>query len=117
MTIVYIYVALASYNTGYLTLSMNSVENIVDEAANIAVVDMNRNGNGNLIGNGNGNEKEGGMARGKAAQQRAAILGKTGEVTGRPKTAAQWAAVWSEGTDAVMDVPIGGVCEVLYGSD
>jgi hypothetical protein len=27
-----------------------------------------------------------------------------------------WRAVWSEGTDAVMDVPIGGVCEILYGS-
>lgn len=24
--------------------------------------------------------------------------------------------IWSEGTDAVMDVPIGGVCEILYGS-
>ena len=35
----------------------------------------------------------------------------------RPKTTAQWAAIWSEGTDAVMDVPIGGVCEVLYGND
>ncbi|RMZ75628.1 hypothetical protein DV738_g5402, partial [Chaetothyriales sp. CBS 135597] len=23
--------------------------------------------------------------------------------------------IWNEGTDAVMDVPIGGVCEVLYG--
>ncbi|KIW29149.1 uncharacterized protein PV07_04985 [Cladophialophora immunda] len=26
-----------------------------------------------------------------------------------------WKLVWNEGTDAVMDVPIGGVCEVLYG--
>jgi len=26
-----------------------------------------------------------------------------------------WTALWSRGTDAVMDVPIGGVCEVLYG--
>ena len=23
--------------------------------------------------------------------------------------------LWNEGTDAVMDVPIGGVCEILYG--
>ncbi|KAL2393541.1 hypothetical protein ABEF93_002891 [Exophiala dermatitidis] len=26
-----------------------------------------------------------------------------------------WKLVWNEGTDAVMDIPIGGVCEVLYG--
>jgi hypothetical protein len=26
-----------------------------------------------------------------------------------------WRQMWNEGTDAVMDVPIGGVCEVLYG--
>jgi hypothetical protein len=24
--------------------------------------------------------------------------------------------LWNEGTDAVMDVPIGGVCEILYGA-
>ena len=39
MFIVYIYVALASYNVGYLTLPLKSVECLVDEAANIAVVD------------------------------------------------------------------------------
>lgn len=26
-----------------------------------------------------------------------------------------WKRLWSHGTDAVMDVPIGGVCEILYG--
>ena len=26
-----------------------------------------------------------------------------------------WKLLWNEGTDAVMDVPIGGVCEILYG--
>jgi phosphatidylinositol glycan class P protein len=26
-----------------------------------------------------------------------------------------WREVWNEGTDAVMDVPLAGVCEVLYG--
>lgn len=95
MTIIYIYVALASYNTGYLTKAMSSIENIVDEAANIAVVDnkgrINRKGG------------HSGPSSGRAAY--------------RPKTASQWAAIWSEGTDAVMDVPIGGVCEVLYSSD
>ena len=28
-----------------------------------------------------------------------------------------WKASWSEGTDAVMDVPIGGVCEILYAAE
>ncbi|KAA8629667.1 hypothetical protein SMACR_05806 [Sordaria macrospora] len=39
MTLVYIYVALAAYNTEYLTLPLGSIETIVDEAAMMAVVD------------------------------------------------------------------------------
>ncbi|KAF1809291.1 PIG-P, partial [Eremomyces bilateralis CBS 781.70] len=35
----YVYVALASYNTQRLTLPMKSIENLVDEAAQVAVVD------------------------------------------------------------------------------
>ncbi|KAJ3534663.1 hypothetical protein NM208_g7446 [Fusarium decemcellulare] len=27
----------------------------------------------------------------------------------------RWREIWSEGTDAVMDIPLAGVCEVLYG--
>jgi hypothetical protein len=65
MLLVYIFVALASYNTGYLTLPMGSIETIVDDAANMAV--------------------------------------------GKKKS-----ELWFQGTDAVMDVPLGGVCEVLY---
>ena len=78
---------------------MNSIENIVDEAANIAILDG----------------RIGGMARKRAGKR---WIGKEEASSGmkhRPETAAQWAAVWSEGTDAVMDVPVGGVCEVLYG--
>lgn len=26
-----------------------------------------------------------------------------------------WDNIWNKGTDAVLDIPIGGVCEVLYG--
>ncbi|KAH8590151.1 PIG-P, partial [Bisporella sp. PMI_857] len=37
--LIYIYVALASYNTGYLTLPMGSIEGIVDGVANVAAVD------------------------------------------------------------------------------
>ena len=90
MTLVYIYVALASYNTGYLTLPMSSIENIVDETAHIAVLDNHR------------------RIQRKAGQAGVAIA--IDDAKG-----VDWRALWNEGTDAVMDVPVGGVCEILYG--
>lgn len=81
MTLVYIYVALAAYNTEYLTLPMDSIENIVDEAANIAAIDNRRMS----------------ADHSRLSHQ-------------------DWATLWDEGTDAVMDVPIGGVCQILYGN-
>ncbi|KAL8744331.1 MAG: hypothetical protein Q9184_008009, partial [Pyrenodesmia sp. 2 TL-2023] len=84
MTLVYIYVALAAYNTEYLTLPMNSIENIVDEAANVAAIDNQS------------------AARSAGLDQPAL-------------SESDWATIWNEGTDAVMDIPLGGVCEVLYG--
>ncbi|KAL2041868.1 hypothetical protein N7G274_005653 [Stereocaulon virgatum] len=90
MTIVYIYIALASYNTGYLTLPMSSIENIVDRAAHVAVIDSN----GHIQRRG----RQGGVAIG---------IEDAKEV--------DWKILWNEGTDAVMDVPVGGVCEILYG--
>lgn len=104
MTIVYIYVALASYNTGYLTLPMNSIENIVDEAANIAVID------------GKGRRRPGGSEKMKPG---AATSQTMGAVQNRrpPNSNWNWKDIWSEGTDAVMDIPVGGVCEVLYGQE
>lgn len=83
MAIIYIYVALATYNIEYLTLPMTSIENIIDEAANIAAVD-----------------------RGRTTRQ---MISSEAEQT------MDWKLMWSKGTDAVMDVPVGGVCEVLYG--
>ncbi|KAL9020070.1 MAG: hypothetical protein Q9185_002684 [Variospora sp. 1 TL-2023] len=77
MTIVYIYVALAAYNTEYLTLPMDSIENLVDETANIAIIDGQRS------------------AEPYSAEGSNTFQG-------------EWAAFWSEGTDAVMDIPIGG---------
>ena len=89
MTLVYIYIALAAYNTGYLTLPMSSIENIVDEAAHVAVLDNH------------------GRIQRRAGQAGVAIgIDEAKEV--------QWGTLWNEGTDAVMDVPIGGVCEILY---
>ncbi|KAL8995260.1 MAG: hypothetical protein Q9169_004966 [Polycauliona sp. 2 TL-2023] len=86
MTLVYIYVALAAYNTEYLTLPMASIENIVDEAANIATVERQRKTRFGALG-----------------------ASDAGELP--------WASLWDEGTDAVMDIPLGGVCQILYGQD
>lgn len=96
IVIVYIYVALACYNTEYITLPMSSIENIVDEAANIAVLDSE----GYIRSRGTGED-----TLGRAASQGHA------EPNGR-----DWKRLWNEGTDAVMDVPVGGVCEILYGT-
>ncbi|KAL8688402.1 MAG: hypothetical protein Q9218_005681 [Villophora microphyllina] len=86
MTIVYIYVALAAYNTEYLTLPMSSIENIVDEAANIAALD-------------------------DSAIERLHASIQPGSSRAQQ---ADWLSMWNEGTDAVKDVPIGGVCQILY---
>ena len=91
MLIVYIYVVLASYNTGYLTLPMNSIENIVDDAAHVAILDS------------------------KGRVQRKSGNVQPGAVGIKDAKDVQWKTLWNEGTDAVMDVPIGGVCEILYG--
>lgn len=96
MSIVYIYVALASYNTGYLTLPMGSIENIVDEAAHVAVLD----GRGNIV------RKQGHQGKWRGVGHEGSWGGGQG---------VDWRKAWSQGTDGVMDVPIGGVCEILYG--
>ncbi len=87
MLIVYIYVALAAYNTEILTLPMSSIETIVDEAAKIATID----------------------SRGRIR------LGDRKPITEEKAKQLDWRNIWNEGTDAVMDVPLAGVCEVLYG--
>lgn len=117
MFIVYIYVALALYNTGYLTLPMNNLECLVDEAANVAVVD----GRGKIIRNDRpswrvddaaGKTKKG-TGKGKyGGHSRQTSLSKA-----QPNQKLDWRNLWNEGTDAVMDIPIGGVCEILYGSE
>ena len=69
---------------------MSSVENIVDEAAHFAVLDSH----GHIQ---------------RQAGQAGAVIGITAAKDVHGGT------LWNEGTDAVMDVPIGGVCEILYG--
>ncbi|KAH8165559.1 hypothetical protein CIB48_g2704 [Xylaria polymorpha] len=90
MLIVYIYVALALYNTEVLTLPLTSIETIVDEAAKIATID------------------DKGCIRIRADGERKPITEETARQL-------DWKRIWNKGTDAVMDVPLAGVCEVLYG--
>lgn len=124
MLVVYIYVALASYNTGYLTLSMDSVECLVDEAANVAVVDST----GKLVmqdepswgARGGAGAKyssygrKGGKGRHHGGRSRQNSASKAHVFS--QDTDLDWRMLWNEGTDAVMDIPLGGVCEILYGS-
>ncbi|KAF2205575.1 PIG-P-domain-containing protein [Delitschia confertaspora ATCC 74209] len=112
--VMYIYVALASYNTRYLTLPLSNIENLVDEHAQVAVVDTRT---GKIARNwaaikSKSQEKDRG-GRGSAAASRSNSLAayqfaRSDDV--------DWRRLWSTGTDAVMDVPIGGVCEILYGT-
>ncbi|KKZ65421.1 phosphatidylinositol glycan, class P [[Emmonsia] crescens] len=97
-TIIYIYVALSAYNTGYLTLPMSSIENIVDDVANIAVIDSK------------GRRRPGGS-------EKMNPNASTAQTMGPQRRKLEWKYIWNEGTDAVMDIPVGGVCEVLYGSE
>lgn len=87
MLLCYIYVALASYNLEILTVPMHSVETIVDGAGKLAAIDAK----GRLRG---GNNRE-----------------KKRDSSGKLR----WREIWNEGTDAVLDIPLAGVCEVLYG--
>lgn len=117
MLVVWVYVALASYNTGSLTLELRSLEAVVDEAANIAVVDdagrIVRSdrfaANANKSGGGEERKGRGGKTGGSSRAS-----GGVMPVDEQPREL-DWRNLWNEGTDAVMDVPIGGVCEVLYG--
>ncbi|KAK3899831.1 PIG-P-domain-containing protein [Staphylotrichum tortipilum] len=105
MLLVYIYVALALYNVEILTLPMGSVETVVDEAAMVAVVD----GRGRIVRG----EREQGRERRRRKGERDRAGRERRE--GGARRGVEWREVWNEGTDAVMDVPLAGVCEVLYG--
>lgn len=105
MLLVYIYVALAAYNTGYLTLKMTSIETIVDEAANVVSAD----GRGSMESS--WDKKKVGRSAGSGMKGRVGGFGSEKE----KEKEGMWRNVYFEGTDAVMDVPLGGVCEVLYG--
>lgn len=115
--VIYIYVALASYNTRYLTLPLSSCENLVDECAQIAAVDKRT---GQIVRDARllveklqEKEKENGSRASAPPSRRGSLSGYQFDASSE----VDWKSLWSIGTDAVMDVPIGGVCEILYGSD
>lgn len=124
MLLVYIYVALALYNTEYLTLPLHSLETVVDDAGKIAVVD----GRGRIVTSEERRrnlerEREREEMRGQARAQ-AQAQGSTHhhqrKASGNGsrfvrERGVDWGECWNEGTDAVMDVPLAGVCEILYG--
>lgn len=129
------FVALASYNTGVLTPRVGALACVVDESGAVAVVDEHGHivraarrlrgpgkdarpahlSRGSSGGHGNGWPSTGfssdsGRARRK---ERASQHRRVESAAGRAEL--EWRTLWNEGTDAVLDVPIGGVCEVLYG--
>ncbi|KUI58700.1 Meiotically up-regulated gene 84 protein [Cytospora mali] len=118
MLLVYIYVALALYNTEYLTLPLNSLETIVDDAGKIAVVD----GRGRIV---TSEERRRNLEREREREELRGIRGNHHHHHQRKSSGngygffrergVDWGECWNEGTDAVMDVPLAGVCEVLYG--
>lgn len=140
MLLVFIYVALLSYNVEYLTLGMGSVECMVDDAANVALVDEHgrliKGGSKRLVAEqeklerrraslASQSSKKKGKAgvNGSSRKSSGAALITSSHANGSINTdqyeanhqAWNWRTIWNEGTDAVMDVPLGGVCEVLYG--
>jgi phosphatidylinositol glycan class P protein len=113
--LIYIYIALASYNTGYLTLPMSSLENLVDDASQVAIVDKEgkiarqKKSNRFEVKKGQGTKASGRHSRQNSAGNKMMVSTLTNRDV-------NWKSMWNEGTDAVMDVPIGGVCEILYGA-
>ncbi|KAF2755971.1 PIG-P-domain-containing protein [Pseudovirgaria hyperparasitica] len=121
--IVYIYIALASYNTQYLTLPLSSCENLVDEAGAVACIDTRSR---KIVKNG---VVPAGSRKGSANAASSPVSPTVGRRGGDLRTMSNfgvqttfiagydvdWRTLWSIGTDGVLDVPFGGVCEVLYG--
>lgn len=106
--VVYIYIALASYNTRYLTLPLASCENLVDETAQVAVVDRATGMIARRPVFEDATEPHPSSAPPSRSHSFSAYQFGADE---RP----DWEGFWNIGTDAVMDVPVGGVCEILYG--
>lgn len=143
MVLIYIYIALACYNVEYLTLGLNRVETMVDEAGSVAILDENgrirKGGSKRYVADLEEKRRRevimatwdrkkkgtGGSSRSKKKDRRREErdrddqwYGYVGQVTENGVASGlSWRQIWNQGTDAVMDVPLGGVCEVLYGEN
>jgi len=143
MVLIYIYIALACYNVEYLTLGLNRLETMVDEAGSVAILDENgrirKGGSKRYVADLEEKRRRevimatwdrkkkgtGGSSRSKKKDRRREErdrddewYGYVGQVTENGVASGlSWRQIWNQGTDAVMDVPLGGVCEVLYGEN
>ena len=140
MALIFIYVALLSYNVEYLTLPLASLECMVDEAGNVAVLDehgrIRAGGSKKLVHDvemrrrveeerqkgswGRGSKRKQKEKEWQTAKEEEDDWSGFGYTQSQSAKASHelplsWKQIWNHGTDGVMDVPIGGVCEVLYG--
>lgn len=133
MSLVYVYVALASYNLEVLTLPLRSLETVVDAAGKVAVVDargrikgLNRDrdrwaaAGGAAVARSSSKKQQQQEKTENAATTTSAVPGpgrrRRSTLGGLPGPGElDWRTIWNTGTDAVMDVPLAGVCEILYG--
>ena len=113
--VIYIYVALAGYNTRHLTLPLHSIENLVDECAQVAVVDRKTReiARDPVLATDLLHQKD--KEKGTYASGTDVHGNNFSAYHFHAEDDVHWKDLWSTGTDAVMDVPIGGVCEILYG--
>jgi hypothetical protein len=134
VVVCYIFAALAGYNTSVLTFRLEALETVVDVGGVIAAVECSLTAKKESetdglispispLGTGGGFEGKGcGGSRIKAPQEFENAKSEKWDDMLRCQQdggggVVDWKSLWSRGTDAVMDVPIGGVCEVLYGED
>lgn len=117
--VLYIYVALASYNTGHLTLPLSSCENLVDECGQIAVIDRRTRkiARNHDAGTGQEREKEKKKEKGGKGNDPGSRSNSSSAYQFGASEDVDWRNLWSIGTDGVLDIPIGGVCEILYGQE
>lgn len=137
----YIYVALALYNTEYLTVPLHSLETIVDEAGKIAVVDSRgrivvseerrrnlerereremlkvggKNSSSSHNNHNHNHHSHNSSSSSNTRHHQRKQSGNGGHGFLAREREVDWRECWNEGTDAVMDVPLAGVCEILYG--
>lgn len=117
VALLWVYVALGAYNTDTLTGKLGDIGWLVDEKGTVAVVGgswgRGRRKGGRRVVVGKKRERSRGK-KGRGRKER-----KRKEADGVARLGSEdldWGEIWNEGTDAVLDIPIGGVCEILYGT-